>query len=98
MMELPKVFANKINKDIDNTQNVFYSQDRGIKSYRNGDSIIKKINSIFASSNHVYKSKVKIETRDGIKEKIIVGKTNVALITINGELIKINDIINIEKI
>lgn len=98
MKELPKVFANKINNNLKNTQDIFYGSDR--KSVKKSDSlsIVRKINNIFASPNHVYKSKVKIEFKDKMEEKIIVGKTNTHLITIDGELLKIIDIIDIEKI
>ncbi len=98
MKDLPRVFANKIG-NINNTQDVFYGQDRLIKNPNNdGISIVKKINNIFAASNHVYKSLVKITLKDKTIEKVIVGKTSTNLITIDGELIKIVDIVNIEKI
>ena len=98
MKELPKVFANKIKDDINNTQELFYGSDRNIIKKNNDISIIKKINNIFASPNHVYKSRVKISLKDKDVEKVIVGKNNTNLITIDGELIKIIDIIDIERI
>lgn len=97
MKDLPKVFANKIDKNINNAQEIFYGSDRTIKKQDNR-SIVKKINNIFADSSHVYKSNVKITLQDKIVEKIIVGKTSTSLITMNGELIKIIDILDIEKI
>lgn len=96
MKELPKVFANKINEEINNTQELFYGGNRSF--IKNNVSIIKKINNIFASPNHVYKSRVKITSKNGIEEKIIIGKNNTHLITIDGELIKIIDIEDIERI
>lgn len=98
MKELPKVFANKIDDSINNTQDIFYGSDRFSKIKKDDISIIKKINNIFSSSNHVYKSKVKIILRDKEVEKTIVGKNNTNLITIDGELIKIIDILDINKI
>jgi len=97
MKDLPRVFANKISDDIKNTQELFYGSDRSIKK-NDGISIVKKINNIFASRNHVYKSKVSITLKDKVVEKVIVGKNNTHLITIDGELIKIIDIEDIEKI
>ena len=35
---------------------------------------------------------------DGVKEEEIVGKTNINLLTIDNKLIKITDILDIEKI
>jgi len=98
MKDLPKVFENKINKNMNNTQELFYGNDRSMFNSKESVNVIKKINDIFSSKNHVYKSKVKITFKDSIKEKVIVGKTNTELITINGELIKIIDILDIEKI
>ena len=98
MKELPKVFANKISDNINNTQEIFYGSDRGTVNKPSKDTIIKKINNIFASTNHVYKSRVRITLNNGLVEKTIVGKNNTHLITINGELIKINDILDIKRI
>jgi len=97
LKELPKVFANEIDKDINNTQELFYGGIRSIKK-TDGESIIKKINNIFSSPNHVYKSKVKITYKDKEEENVIVGKTNTHLITIDGALLKIIDIVDIERI
>ena len=98
MKELPRVFANKINTGINNAQEVFYGSDRSPKKEYDSLTILRKINSIFSSSSHVYKSKVEITFKDGVKEKVIVGKTTTHLITIDGELIRIIDILDIEKI
>lgn len=98
MKDLPKVFANKISDDINNTQEMFYGNDRMIPKKNDSMSIVKKINNIFADKNHVYKSRVLITLKDGSKEKVIVGKNNTHLITIDGKLIKIIDILDIKKI
>ena len=98
MKDLPKVFANKIEKNIDNDQEIFYGSNRSVNTNQDSRSISKKINDIFKDSSHVYKSRVKITLKNGIVNKDIVGKTNTSLITMNGELIKIIDILDIEKI
>ncbi len=96
MNRLPNVFQNPINKRIENVQEI-YNSDRSSNSNSVGD-INKKINQIFGSSNHVYKSKVRITLHDGIVETEIVGKTNINLLTLDGKLYKITDIVDIEKI
>ena len=98
MKELPKVFANSIDNNIKNTQEVFYGSDRTPKKEYDSLTILRKINNIFASTSHVYKSKVEITFKDEVKEKVIVGKTTTHLITIDGELVRIIDILDIEKI
>lgn len=95
-MDKPKVFANPINKKIDNVQDLFRS-DKESRSINPVD-VNKKINEIFASRNHVYKSKVKITLKDKVIEKEIVGKTNINLLTLDGNLIRITDILDIERI
>ena len=95
----PKVFASPINKKINNSQEVFYEHD-GIRNevrYSYND-IIKKINDIFNSSHHVYKSKVSITTKDNYFNCDIVGKTSNSLLTLEGDLIRISDILDIKKI
>lgn len=95
-MDKPKVFANPINKKIDNVQDLFRS-DKDSRSINPVD-VNKKINEIFASRNHVYKSKVRITLKDAVVEKEIVGKTNINLLTLDGNLIRITDILDIERI
>ena len=96
MNKLPNVFASPINKKFNIYQDL-YRSDRAIKSY-NPKDINKKINEIFGSLNHVYKSRVRITMDDGIHEEEIVGKTNINLLTIDNKLIKITDILDIEKL
>ena len=60
--------------------------------------INKKIDNIFKSKNYIYKIKVKIKLNDKDINTSIIGKTNTHLITINNELININDIIDIKKV
>ena len=98
MKDLPRVFAGHVSENVKNTQDFFYGNERSVDKKRDSISVVKKINNIFASPNHVYKSKVRITLKDKVIEKIIVGKTSTNLITMNGELINIVDIIDIEKI
>lgn len=95
-MEKPRVYANPINKKIDNVQDLFRS-DKDSRSINPVD-VNKKINEIFASRNHVYKSKVRITLKDAVVEKEIVGKTSINLLTLDGNLIRITDIVDIERI
>ena len=96
-MEKSRVYANPINKKIENVQDLFRS-DNNINNKKNPVDINKKINEIFASRNHVYKSKVRISLKDKTFDAEIVGKTNLNLLTIDGKLISIPDIVDIEKI
>lgn len=96
MKDLPRVFANKIDDNINKSQNMFYGSIRNLE--RNDVDIESKINNIFKDKHHVYKSLVKITTKDGIETEEIVGKTGNSLVTLKGKLININNIVDIEKI
>lgn len=96
--KLPSVYASPINKKIDNTQDLYYSAlTRNNPKEYSLNEIIKKINDIFNSPNHVYKSRVVITTSNNALEEIIVGRTANSILTIDGKVIKISDIKNIEK-
>lgn len=97
MKDLPNVSAFPIDKELRNSQERFYGNNE-IFSNNSKESVISKINRIFSSNNHVYKSRVKIKTKDDLFERMIIGKTNDNLLTLNGEKIKIKDIIDIEKL
>ncbi len=101
--KLPKVFANKIDKEAGNNENIYYSHDS--KEERNakekpklkGKNINQKLNEIFNSSNYIYKADVKLVLKDGTVHKRIVGRNSTHLITIDNELIPLTDIVDIEK-
>lgn len=101
--KLPKVYANKIDKEIKNNETVYY--DRGEKveiqeskpSIKNTElSIQQKINKIFGSSRYVYKADVDITLKDGKISKKVIGRNKNELITMDNELIKISDIVDIQ--
>ena len=109
--KLPKVFANTIDKSLDNNKNLFYSATSNVpdssidnpsdgtieRSFQvSGENVNQKINSIFASPRYVYKADVDITTKDGRFSKRVIGKNSTHLITIDNELIPITDIIDID--
>ena len=108
--KLPKVFANKIDKELNNNEKVYYEKPSDINKINNenktGNTKIKvseeitinqKINKIFGSSRYVYKADVKIKLKDGSSlEKKVIGRNKNELITMDNELIKISDIDDIE--
>ena len=101
-----KVYANKIDKNIDNNAKVYYSnnqsEDRGnlIKKLpemkNNSKNISQKINDIFNSKSYIYKADVIIKTKNGEIKKRLVGKNSRYLITSSNELIPIIDVIDIK--
>lgn len=100
--KLPKVFANKIDKNISNNEKVYYSRSSEKEEINTLDdkvenkNIYQKINDIFSSEKYVYKADVDIKTKKGTKKVKIIGKNNGHLITIDNELIPIVDIEDIK--
>lgn len=101
--KLPKVYANNIDRSIENNEKVFYSakelekkEERQIKTGALPQkNVEQKINEIFNSPKYVYKIKVEITRRSGTEIKQIVGKNALNLITMENELIPISDILDI---
>lgn len=96
--DLPNVYANPIDKNFDNVQEIFYGTSLPSTRSRNVENVLSKINRIFNSRHHVYKSKVKITLGSEIVETEIIGKANGNLLTLDGKKIKIVDIEDIERI
>ena len=102
MRELPKVFANKIDKKIENNKSYCISkneekvEEKSDRTYKIEKNINQKINEIFTSPRYVYKADVIITTNEGDMEKRIIGKDGNSLITIDNELISIDRIIDIK--
>lgn len=99
MKELPRVFANKIDKRIDNNKTYCVSkneekivEERKDRTFKIEKNINQKINEIFSSPRYVYKADVIITTNEGVLEKRIIGKNGNNLITIDNELISIDRI------
>jgi len=94
--KIPKVFANRIDKKIENndTYSITRNDDVKIKENR-GLDINSKINQIFKSTKYIYKIDVEIVVSTGTITKRIIGRKNGYLITIDNELIKIDDILDI---
>ena len=96
---IPKIFVNKINK-IYNNDEVYYSyKDNNIDE----DIIIdpydmrSKIDDLFRSNDFIYKKKFHIKTKYDDKDYVIISKSYDYLLTINGEKIYIDNIIDINK-
>ena len=98
MNKLPNVYANPIDKRINNVQENYYSLRSSIIIKKSSErEINKKIDQIFASSSHISKSRVLITLEGGIREVDIIGKSNNNILTMDGSLIRISDILDIKK-
>ena len=98
MKELPKVFHNKINKKYNNNRSFYYSNNEPIEEEKDTRTITQKINDIFSSPNYIYKANVEITLKDKKIVKRIIGRNKNYIITMDNDLISINDIIDIKSL
>lgn len=99
MDDLPKVYVNPIDKEFKNFQKISDTNDTNDRNEkRNSNNLSMKLKAIFSSNNYVYKKRVRLTFKDSAKEKIIIGKSNGYLLTLEGEKIKLNEIYDIDVI
>ena len=96
MKILPKLYKNKSNIPNKNQEKVSIGKAEEIENVVVNENVDKQISNIFNSPKYVYKSDVKIIKKDGTElKKTIIGRTNNSIITIDDELINVNDILEI---
>lgn len=87
--ELPKIYRGNIKQGCSNNLRVA----KGIKEEKKSPKTV--INELF-KENKIYRQSIEIETKEKNFETKIIGRTTEHIITINNEIIKIDDIINIK--
>lgn len=97
MKELPKVFQNKIDKNFNNNDRVYYSSRNNEEEIIDKRSVAQKINDIFSSPNYVYKANADITLKDKKITKRIIGRNKDYIITMDNDLIPISDIVDIKS-
>lgn len=100
---LPNLYKGKIFENKNQNKTVIEKVKENVKNVveEEGDSktINRKIKDIFSSPSYVYKADVSIVLNDGTSiKKTIIGRTNNSLITMDDELINVNDILQIDFI
>ncbi len=100
--KLPGIFVNKIEKKINNNNTVYYSKaNTNIKDEKQEKNDIpvnirKKIQTLFKSTNYIYKLDTEITLKDKVITKRIIGYNERDVITFDNELIPIESIVDIE--
>ncbi len=93
--KLPSVYPVPIDKKLKNNEEVFQSS---LEDVRTSPLTIKEINEIFNAKDHVYKTKVKLTTKNGVKTVEVVGLSRNNLLTLDGQTINIDTILDIKKV
>lgn len=104
--EVPKVYANTIDKELKNNEKVVYSRGEPKEEIKEtrvemlkrelSGNINQKIRDIFNSQRYIYKADVIITLKDKKITKKVIGRNGNNLITYDNELIPISEIIDIE--
>lgn len=103
--KLPNLFANKIEKKLANNDAIYYSlkpsnkkEQSPVETFKSDErSVPEKIRELFNSSRYVYKMNVTLMLKDGTTvNKDIIGEVSNNLITIDEDLISIDDIKDIK--
>lgn len=97
--KLPKVFANKIEKNFQNNDRVYVASKAPKEEEIDfkGMTVNQKIKAILNSRNYIYKANVEIKTNTGVIQTKIIGKSGNQLITMDRTLIPIDSIIDIQQ-
>lgn len=102
MKKLPKVYQNNINKKITNNKEVCYlkneTKQQEQKNEINKISIEETLNEIFNGLGYSYNIPVKITTTTKVYETNLIAKTKNNLITLDNEIIPMEQVQSIEKI
>ena len=97
--DLPNIYKGVVNSNNNQDKSVLGENIEKKEDIKLDKNIDKEINKIFNSKDFIYKAEVLItlNNNENIK-KTIIGKNNNSLITIDDELIDINNISKIELI
>ena len=96
MKVLPKLYKNE-NAIKDNNKRDCLVKEENIDSTIN-DNKEKELNNIFNNKGFPFDKKVLIKTTDKIYKTYLVTRTENTVVTLNDEIIKVDDIISIERI
>lgn len=89
MRELPKIYNATKEKTFLNNNSFFYGEYKNKQVKHTVDDLFKP--------NEIYREKVKLVLKDRTVEKMIIGRTQNNLITLDNEIIPVSEIVEIEK-
>jgi hypothetical protein len=93
MKKLPEIYKNNINRHINNNKKYCYLENI---NESNSESLDDKLNYIFKSTHHPYNINVIIKTKDKVYNTSLVTKKKNNLITIDNDIIPLNEIVSLD--
>lgn len=96
MKDLPKVFANPIDRGINNNRSYSYGVLENQGHVRDERNVLSKIDKLFKNDSTLYSIDCIIKFENNEEKYTIIGKTNNNLVTKTQKLIPIREIYDIE--
>ena len=96
MKDLPRVFANPIDKNINNNRTFSYGKLEEDKKVHNPDKVMEKLDKLFQREGNVYSIDCIITFASHEEKYTIIGRTSNNLVTKSQRLIPIREIYDIE--
>ena len=95
MKKLPKIYQGEFNKEIKNNKESDYAtnSDSVIKD----ENVLETLNKLFSSTRHTFNIPVIIKTKNKVYDTKIASKINNYIITLDNDVIFIEDIISIKE-
>lgn len=92
MKELPKIYKQAIDKKISNNDTVYYCTSKSGEY-----DALSLINSLFKEEGHIFNKALLIKTKDKTYDTAIIQKKGDFIYTLSDDVIKISDIVSIER-
>lgn len=98
MKKLPKIYQNSFDKKFKNNKVVSYVTNENIDLERiSRDDIHKTLDDVFSGIGYSFNIPVIIKTSDRVYDTSLVVRTDNNIVTLDNEVISINDIISIKR-
>jgi len=103
MKKLPKIYQNKIEKELHNNKKVYYSQNNEqeiVNEERLEEekrSALEVIDEVFSLPTYSFNIPLSIYTKDKVYHTSLIAKSRGHIITFDNDMIPIDEITHIEK-
>lgn len=99
MAKLPKVYHNDINKKFYNNKDYIYAENGLVKgnNKQTRNDVLQLINSLFSETGFVFNKPLLIKTKEKVYDTAIIKKDSANIYTLTEDIIRIDDILSIER-
>ena len=97
MKKLPSIYKQEINKKINNNTTVYYCTSKNEKKEVENLSIRDFLDNLFNEDGYIFNKALIIKTKDNTYDTAIVKKESEKIYTLTDNIIRIEDIISIER-